>query len=391
MVNEILNLAMQASVESEVAFTKFITANDTGNTGSHQYGFHLHKNSWPLFFPEEGTKGANLDLYVKIKWQNSFETDSRFIYYGVGTRNEYRLTRFGKGFPFLSDEYIGALMVLTKKADKYYEGFILSTDDEIEEFFNAFGISATETNCILPVTSIQSVETRFQLLFQEFIDGLKTDFPPTISLAENARRIFFQALKRKPEVVKLHPDKTILDWIATEFDLFKAIELNRYSELIKTPFPTVDDLIITANTLLNRRKSRAGKSLEHHLSAIFNVWNLSFTSQATTEDNKKPDFIFPDIDTYFSEPAGSNKLVFLGAKTTCKDRWRQIIGEADRIPQKHLFTLQQGISGNQMKEMKSAGVTLVVPEPYKKYYPVEHHSDIVTFNVFLQYVKYLQG
>ena len=25
----------------------------------------------------------------------------------------------------------------------------------------------------------------------------------------------------------------------------------------------------------------------------------------------------------------------LGVKTTCKDRWRQVLSEADRIPQKH--------------------------------------------------------
>lgn len=48
----------------------------------------------------------------------------------------------------------------------------------------------------------------------------------------------------------------------------------------------------------------------------------------------------------------ANKLVFLGAKTTCKDRWRQVLNEADRIETKYLFTLQQGISKNQLREMK---------------------------------------
>ena len=117
---------------------------------------------------------------------------------------------------------------------------------------------------------------------------------------------------------------------------------------------------------------------------------MSYTSQAVTEGNKKPDFIFPDIETYFSEPTGSKKLVFLGAKTTCKDRWRQIVGEADRIPQKHLFTLQQGISSNQLKEMKSAGVTLVVPKPYITSFPSNHRDDIWTLDKFVRYVYSLQ-
>ena len=31
----------------------------------------------------------------------------------------------------------------------------------------------------------------------------------------------------------------------------------------------------------------------------------------------------------------------LAVKTTCKDRWRQILNEADKIHQVHLFTLRE--------------------------------------------------
>lgn len=385
-MNNILTSAIQSCSESPIAFSKFITANDTGATGGHQAGFHIHKHSWQLFFDTPGEKGKNKDIFIKIKWQNDFETDSRFIYYGVGTRNEYRLTRFGRGFPFLGDDNVGDLLVIAKKAARYYEAFVLSSDEDIEEFFNAFGISSTETNGILPKSTELTAEEKLQILFQQFIERLTVDFPPTIELATGARDIFFEAFSLTQKVVLNKPDNEILNWIATEFDLFKAIENDRYGEIIRKPFPTVDNLIKTANTILNRRKSRAGKSLEHHLSEVFNIWNLSYTSQAVTEGNKKPDFIFPNINTYFSEPVGSKKLVFLGAKTTCKDRWRQIVGEADRIPQKHLFTLQQGISGNQLKEMKSSGVTLVVPKPYLTSFPKEHREDIWTLDKFVRHV-----
>ncbi len=389
-MNSILSFAIHACTESPIAFSKFITANDTGATGGHQAGFHIHKHSWELFFDKPGEKGKNKDIFIKIKWQNDFETDSRFIYYGVGTRNEYRLTRFGRGFPFLEENNIGDLLVIAKKEDKYYEAFVLSSDDDIEEFFNAFGISSTETNQILPKSTVLTAEEKLLVLFNQFIGKLTVDFPPTIELATGARNIFFEAFKLPKDVVLSKPDSEILNWIATEFDLFKAIENDRYGEIIRNPFPTVDELIKTANTILNRRKSRAGKSLEHHLSEVFNIWELSYTSQAITEQNKKPDFIFPNIDTYFSEPVGSNKLVFLGAKTTCKDRWRQVVGEADRIPQKHLFTLQQGISANQLKEMKSAGVTLVVPKPYLTSFPKDYREDIWTLDKFVRYVESTQ-
>lgn len=385
-MNNILSLAIQTCTESPIAFSKFITANDAGATGGHQAGFHIHKHSWNLFFDTEGEKGKNKDVFIKIKWQNDFETDSRFIYYGVGTRNEYRLTRFGRGFPFLEEDNVGDLLIIVKKEDKYYEAFVLSSDEDIEEFFNAFGISATETNGILPKTTELTAEERLLILFKQFIERLTVDFPPTIDLATGARDIFFEAFGLKRDIVLEKPDTEIINWIRTEFDLFKAIENDRYGAIIRNPFPTVDELIKTANTILNRRKSRSGKSLEHHLSEIFNTWELAYTSQAVTEGKKKPDFIFPNIETYFSEPVGSDKLVFLGAKTTCKDRWRQIVGEADRIPQKHLFTLQQGISGNQLKEMKSAGVTLVVPKPYLTSFPKEHRNEIWTLDKFVKHV-----
>ncbi|WP_016775771.1 type II restriction endonuclease [Anaerophaga thermohalophila] len=390
MTDNILSTAIQTCTESKIAFCKFITANDTGATGGHQAGFHINKNAWRLFFDTPGEKGKNKDIFVKIRWQNDFETESRFIYYGVGTRNEYRLTRFGRGFPFLHENNIGDLLILAKKDDKLYDGFVLSGDLEIEEFFSSFGITSTETNGILPRTTEISVEEKFHQLFEKFISTLKVDFPTTSILAQGARNIFFEAFHLSKDVVLEKPDRHILNWISTEYDLFKAIENNRYKSIIKTPFPSVDALINIANTILNRRKSRAGKSLEHHLAEVFNIWELSYASQPQTEDKKKPDFIFPDIKSYYKEPKGSNKLIFLGAKTTCKDRWRQIIAEADKIPQKHLFTLQQGISKNQLKEMKSSGVTLVVPKDYLSSFPVENRNEIWTLEKFLKYVKSTQ-
>lgn len=390
-MNYLLSSAIESCTKSRIAFSKFITANDAGVTGGHQAGFHIHKHSWQLFFDTPGVKGANKDVFIKIKWQGDFETDSRFIYYGVGTRNEYRLTRFGKGFPFLQEDNVGDLLILAKRSEKYYEAFVLSKDLDIEEFFNAFGISSTETNSILPKTTEPTAEEILQELFQKFIEKLTVDFPPTIELATGAREIFLEAFHSNKNIVLKSPDREIINWISTEYNLFKAIENDRYGEIIKNTFPTVEALIKTANTILNRRKSRAGKSLEHHLSEVFNIWDLSYSAQATTEVKKKPDFIFPNIDTYFSEPKGSPRLVFLGAKTTCKDRWRQIVGEAERIPQKHLFTLQQGISSNQLKEMKSEGVSLVVPKPYLNKFPKEHRADIWTLDKFVRYVSELQS
>jgi hypothetical protein len=79
----------------------------------------------------------------------------------------------------------------------------------------------------------------------------------------------------------------------------------------------------------------------------------------------------------------------LAAKTTCKDRWRQILNEAERIPVKHLLTLQEGISENQFREMHAAGVTLVVPRPLMSKYPVSVRHQLLSVEKFVSEVREL--
>jgi hypothetical protein len=77
----------------------------------------------------------------------------------------------------------------------------------------------------------------------------------------------------------------------------------------------------------------------------------------------------------------------LAAKTTCKDRWRQILNEADRIPVKHLLTLQEGVSDTQFLEMRDAGVQLVVPEPVMGSYPDEVQPHLLSLERFLRELR----
>lgn len=389
-MEKILDKAIEAVQKSEVSFCKYITANDVGSTGAHQSGFHIHKNSWRLFFTEQGQKGFNKDKFITIKWQNEFETDSRFIYYGSGTRNEYRLTRFGRDFPFLKDENIGDVLVICKKSEDYYEAFVLSHDEEIDGFLNNLNISSTDINGIIPKQNELSSEDKILNCFSEYIKTLTTDFPSTYELALNSRNCYMDSFGITKAVIKNNPDAEILNWLNTEFNLFKTIENDRYSSILKTHFSSVESLISTANTILNRRKSRAGKSLEHHLSEVFNNFDIKYSTQSVTEDNKRPDFLFPDLDSYHNPQFDNEKLITLASKTTCKDRWRQILNEADKIKTKHLFTLQQGISKNQLEEMYKYNVCLVVPKPYLISFPIEYRDKIMTLNNFVTHVKNTQ-
>lgn len=359
---------------SEGYFFKYISANDTGTTGAHQSGFYMPRDVWPLFFDEAGQKGENKDFWINIRWQHGQETRSRFIWYGRGTRAEYRLTN---GFAFLNDDNVGDILVLIKKDRENFNGYLLSDEDSMDSFFSSLNISPNDAYRLLrhwhkDITSLEEI-------FNKWISTLTTDFPESKVVSVKSRE-FFSATN---DIGRYKVDDLLLKWIDTEYSLFRCIENERYKEYIRSPFGSVEDLIKVANTILNRRKSRAGHSLENHLSHLFDSRSIPYSAQAVTEQNKKPDFIFPDIGLYHKIEFPGDEVTFLAVKTTCKDRWRQILNEADKVETKYLFTLQQGISLKQLEEMKRYKVKLVVPERYRKDFPGKFIPDIYNLNSYL--------
>lgn len=372
------------------AFCRFITANDTGKNGSHQAGFYIPKCAAPLLFDTPGVKGENKDKYVEVKWQNDFITDSRFVYYGQGTRNEYRITRFGKNFPFFEEDNVGDLLIITQHSKTFYYGFVLQSDQDIDDFFAYFNLSSDMTNQLIDTTQADTPEKQLKAGIKELV-GRYTDFPETRQMAEFAREIYNKAHNITDTKICKYPDEQLLKWIDTEYRLFRCFEEKVYTPIYSQPFPNCQELVKFSNIILNRRKSRAGKSLEHHLATIFTAARLEYEEQAVTEDNKKPDFLFPNGEAYHNLLFPTDNLVFLGAKTTCKDRWRQVLNEANRIETKYLFTLQQGISKNQLREMKHEHLKLVVPAAYRTSFDKEFQPEIETLGTFIKMVKEKQG
>lgn len=385
-MSEILNSAISKVQNSKNAFCRFITANDTGKNGSHQAGFYIPKCAAKILFDTPGVKGENKDRFVEVKWQDSFTTKSRFIYYGQGTRNEYRITRFGRDFPFFEDDNVGDLLILAQYCDSCYYGYVLQTDQDIEDFFAYFDLSSETTNQLIDISRANSPERLLETHIQEIVTKYD-DFPETSLMAELARDIYNKVNCVTETEIYNAPDEQLLKWIDTEYHLFRSFEEKMYAPVYTLPFSNCQDLIKFSNIILNRRKSRAGKSLEHHLANIFKTAKLEFEEQAITEDNKKPDFLFPNVKAYHNLLFPADKLVFLGAKTTCKDRWRQVLNEANRIETKYLFTLQQGISKNQLKEMKHEHLKLVVPSRYLKSFDKEYQGEIETLSSFIKIVE----
>ena len=318
-MSELLDLTIQAVKTAKMSFCRFITGNDAGTTGSHQAGFYIPKNAAPLLFGEKCLKGENREKWVTIKWQNDIETASRFIYYGQGTRNEYRITRFGKNFEFLQDRYVGSLIIIAEMDVDYYQAFVLESEDDIESFLSFFNLSTEQTNQIIDLSKARNEGDILRLAIMERIKDIQ-DFPMTNEMGKMAQDIYNRLNNVTPEQIRQTPDKILMSWYSAEWELFRSLEEKVYKPVFTKPFDDCQSLIDFSNKILNRRKSRAGKSLEHHLSAIFDAEDLIFEEQAVTENNKKPDFLFPNSECYHNFEFPANDLTVLGAKTTCKDR-----------------------------------------------------------------------
>ncbi|MGE3345389.1 MAG: type II restriction endonuclease, partial [Vicinamibacterales bacterium] len=145
----------------------------------------------------------------------------------------------------------------------------------------------------------------------------------------------------------------------------------------------VDEFIAYSLSVQNRRKSRVGHAIENHLEALFSSRTIRYSRGQVTERASRPDFVFPSIKDYrdFDFPAG--RLTMLGVKSTCKDRWRQVLAEADRVPRKHLFTLEPAISTMQTSEMRSRSVVLVMPAALHATFDSEQRADILSVRGFL--------
>lgn len=382
--------AIKTVRRSLASFCKFISANDVGKTGGHQSGYYVSKEASKALFNCDCVRGTIEDRWFQITWPDDYVTTSRFIYYGQKSRNESRITNFGRGFEFMKDDYIGSLLIISKFSEDSYIASVLSTEEDINEFILQYNIPLN-TKCFLLMND--TTEKHQFISPSEKLRGLLSgivseypDFPETTLMSQFARDCYNKAFKLDDTSISSKPDEVLRKWLDTETDLFSLFEDKIYKPIYTTPFNSVADFAKAANEILNRRKSRAGKSLEHHLAQIFISSKLKFEEQCITEDNKKPDFIFPGGEEYHNFAFPCDDLVFLGAKTTCKDRWRQVLNEADRIDVKYLFTLQPGISSNQIQEMSHERLHLVVPEDNISLFAKKDRSSLITLKDFIVHV-----
>lgn len=233
--------------------------------------------------------------------------------------------------------------------------------------------------------------------------GIKYREPDAYTIAEimepyrythpNPAQLSRIARESLPEIdAKDDPDAALMAWLNRTQALFSYFEKNIVSAELEQIFCNDEDFDMEqyfshAMNTQDRRDSYLRKSLDNHIAAVLDANDLAYVSQPVTENDYKPDFIFPGLEAYRSALAGDPSLTFLGAKSTCKDVWREIIPEAEKIPNKHLLTLEWGISQKETNQMAAASVQLVIPKENHSSFNNEQIDSLMTFRDFIEEVQ----
>lgn len=376
---------------------------------SHQHEFNGDDQLKALLGTVSGTEKARFPATVMYFNEDADRNvvekgtvtwyDSRARSFKRTGRSEYRL--------YFSNIDVGQyahehdLLVLAKRADGSVVALIAEKGSTLEQqLVYLFKLELTRDHFFLSDTAsrsdrqldyiakyiLEQIGIEVDDANNSFLDGLieafHGEFPPTSVFSEYARMTLGEV-----DPVQ-NPDMALVSWMEREEVLFKTLEKYFVEQRLRKGFGTdVEAFISYSLSVQNRRKSRSGAALESHLAHIFKCHKVKYSAHVVTENNARPDFIFPGIHEYKDPSFPAIRLKMLGAKTTCKDRWRQVLSEAKRIKNKHLFTLEPGISESQTSEMQSHKLNLVIPETLKSSYTNKQQIWLLSLRDFISIVR----
>lgn len=229
--------------------------------------------------------------------------------------------------------------------------------------------------------------------------------PPTADLAALARARFLEraglqsldpfAIGRPGDAIR--EISRVIEW-----DLFREFQRReRAVELVRAIFgdtpeetgmkavirrlvdavPDIDRIMLSAS---QQRKSRAGYSFEHQIEAMLAAGAVPFEKQVVMDAKKRPDFVLPSLSHLKRSLERADRGLILSAKTTLRERWKQVEREMGGRSDLFLATVDENIAANAIEDMASMNIILVVPEALKKSRDTEYvrHANVLDFATF---------
>jgi len=262
-------------------------------------------------------------------------------------------------------------------SDLAHPGFSVREELETDQDRIAFA-----SRLILENIGVAVEETTEETFLDAMLKKFNGGFPSTRDFSAYARSTLKDVNSQDGQ------DAAVMAWMEREEILFRTLERHLIADRLTKGFDgDVDGFISFSLSVQNRRKSRVGYALENHLQFMFDECGIRYSRTATTEQKSKPDFLFPGQVEYHDPSFSPLRLTMLGVKSSCKDRWRQVLAEADRIERKHLLTLETAISLNQTDEMQAKQLQLVLPRSLHSTYSPTQQSWIMDVAEFTALVR----
>ena len=203
-----------------------------------------------------------------------------------------------------------------------------------------------------------SVATRHHPLYVAAVE--RAAVPPTRQMALSGREIAEAVWGRG-----LGADEFVGRGLQAESELYFAIERDVGSQSLKALMDRgaadLDATLSWALKLQQSRKARRGQSLQHHFAFLLDREGIPFTAQGITERGETPDFVIPGLGQYLVPTFPAQRLRMVACKSTVRERWGQILKEAERIPQKYLLTVDPDLTADTIKSMREVELFLFLP------------------------------
>lgn len=274
-------------------------------------------------------------------------------------------------------------MVLIRTGEASFHGYVFDLPDDIADVQASLGVEIIGTWGVYEglVRPPETEDDCIHRKFAAFIEPLR-EFPDTATFSTVTRESILACVQAFTSQTL---DNRLMLLMDREYALFRMVERMLCQDEICRQFRSVDDFLSTAARIMNRRKSRAGRALENHVGYLLQDAHIPFDARPTVDG--QPDVLIPGKAQYEDPQWPEDRLYVVGVKTTCKDRWRQVLNEARRVHHKHILTVQQGISAKQLSEMRDSGVSLVVPQKLHSMYPSVDRMEILTVRQFVDTVR----
>ena len=374
--------ATPKSNQHEIGSNKFTAI--LGNPGAEKLRF---KATFLFFNPENEQPESCTDLVTY--YDTRLNQPNRGAEYRLYYRDNPVTEQLSEGdFCLIGAQANGELLIAVARPqsdDERRLRYLFNVENAKQQWVVGNQVNTSEldmaSRSIVEALGIQLLDSADSML-DRIVERFGLQFPSTKDFSAFARETFGPQISPKDD-----PDAALEAWMKHEEMLFRSLE----KVLVETRLPevgkSVDAFIALSLSVQNRRKSRVGHALENHLEAVFQASGLRYERGAKTEGNSKPDFLFPGSLAYRDPTVKSPPLRMLAAKSTCKDRWRQILAEASRIPEKHLFTLETAISESQTSEMNLNKVCLVLPTSVAKTFTKAQQARALSLHAFVSLVS----